>query len=136
MLCAVGTKVKVIQTQFPKIQRIQFLHHYLLGYKHVVYCVNHCFSFRNIVLGTTSDGGKIKAPKPLKTGTTIAGVVYKVNIKCEQKFWVMHFSSQLNICVYLCVKDGVVLGADTRATSDEVVADKVCAKIHYIAPNI
>lgn len=52
---------------------------------------------------------KTKAPKPMKTGTTIAGVVYK---------------------------DGVVLGADTRATSGEVVADKMCAKIHYIAPNI
>ncbi|XP_031441495.1 proteasome 20S subunit beta 13a [Clupea harengus] len=52
---------------------------------------------------------KVKAPKPLKTGTTIAGVV---------------------------CKDGVVLGADTRATSSEVVADKMCAKIHYIAPNI
>ncbi|XP_035038578.1 proteasome 20S subunit beta 13a [Hippoglossus stenolepis] len=50
-----------------------------------------------------------QAPKPLKTGTTIAGVVFK---------------------------DGVILGADTRATSSEVVADKMCAKIHYIAPNI
>ncbi|XP_024115479.1 proteasome 20S subunit beta 13a [Oryzias melastigma] len=48
-------------------------------------------------------------PKPMKTGTTIAGVVFK---------------------------DGVVLGADTRATSSEVVADKMCAKIHYISPNI
>uniref|UniRef100_A0A3Q4I5W5 Proteasome subunit beta n=1 Tax=Neolamprologus brichardi TaxID=32507 RepID=A0A3Q4I5W5_NEOBR len=53
------------------------------------------------------DGGN--TPKPMKTGTTIAGVVFK---------------------------DGVVLGADTRATSDEVVADKMCAKIHYISPNI
>ncbi|MBN3305262.1 PSB7 protein, partial [Amia calva] len=33
-------------------------------------------------------------------------------------------------------KDGVVLGADTRATSSEVVADKNCSKIHYITPNI
>ncbi|RXN15156.1 proteasome subunit beta type-7-like protein [Labeo rohita] len=66
-------------------------------------------SFRNIVLENGSEEGKVKAPKPMKTGTTIAGVVYK---------------------------DGVVLGADTRATSDEVVADKMCAKIHYIAPNI
>ncbi|ROL45042.1 Proteasome subunit beta type-8 [Anabarilius grahami] len=32
--------------------------------------------------------------------------------------------------------DGVVLGADTRATSSEVIADKMCAKIHYLAPNI
>ncbi|KAK5851604.1 hypothetical protein PBY51_023146 [Eleginops maclovinus] len=43
------------------------------------------------------------------TGTTIAGIVYK---------------------------DGVILGADTRATDDMVVADKNCMKIHYIAPNI
>eukprot|EP01049_Picozoa_sp_SAG25_P007036 SAG25_NODE_556_length_6947_cov_7.702242_4_plen_226_part_00 len=33
-------------------------------------------------------------------------------------------------------KDGVVLGADTRATNDTVVADKNCEKIHYIAKNI
>ena len=32
--------------------------------------------------------------------------------------------------------DGVVLGADTRATEDTIVADKNCEKIHYIAPNI
>ncbi|XP_028298650.1 proteasome subunit beta type-7-like [Gouania willdenowi] len=61
---------------------------------------------RNAALGR-NDGGH--TPKPLKTGTTIAGVVFK---------------------------DGVVLGADTRATSSEVVADKACAKIHYISPNI
>eukprot|EP00741_Cyanophora_paradoxa_P015134 tig00020848_g14605.t1 len=50
-----------------------------------------------------------KAPKARKTGTTIAGVTFK---------------------------DGVVLGADTRATEDTIVADKNCSKIHYIAPNI
>ena len=33
-------------------------------------------------------------------------------------------------------QDGVVLGADTRATNDTVVADKNCEKIHYIAENI
>ena len=44
-----------------------------------------------------------------KTGTTICGVV---------------FSS------------GVVLGADTRSTNGETVADKNCAKIHFLAPNI
>uniref|UniRef100_A0A7S3K5B8 Proteasome subunit beta n=1 Tax=Aureoumbra lagunensis TaxID=44058 RepID=A0A7S3K5B8_9STRA len=48
-------------------------------------------------------------PKPMKTGTTICGVVYK---------------------------DGVVLGADTRATGGTDVADKNCAKIHYLAENI
>ncbi|XP_030646017.1 proteasome 20S subunit beta 13a [Chanos chanos] len=66
-------------------------------------------SARNFMLESALGESKTRAPKPLKTGTTIAGVVYK---------------------------DGVVLGADTRATSSEVVADKMCAKIHYIAPNI
>ncbi|KAL7566827.1 hypothetical protein ACA910_021328 [Epithemia clementina (nom. ined.)] len=36
-----------------------------------------------------------------------------------------------------CIFDGgVVLGADTRATNGEEVAEKNCKKIHYIAPNI
>jgi len=43
-----------------------------------------------------------------KTGTTICGVVFK---------------------------GGVVLGADTRATG-ELIVDKNCAKLHYMAPNI
>jgi len=50
-----------------------------------------------------------KQPGALKTGTTIAGIIFK---------------------------DGVILGADTRATEGPIVADKNCAKIHYIAPNI
>jgi len=44
-----------------------------------------------------------------KTGTTIVGVVYR---------------------------DGIVLGADTRATSGSEVVEKNCEKIHYLAPNI
>ncbi|KAG4952887.1 hypothetical protein JHK87_038481 [Glycine soja] len=32
--------------------------------------------------------------------------------------------------------DGVILGADTRATEGPIVADKNCEKIHYMAPNI
>lgn len=50
-----------------------------------------------------------KIPKAKKTGTTIVGMIFK---------------------------DGVVLGADTRATEGPIVADKNCEKIHYIAPNI
>lgn len=46
------------------------------------------------------------APGAKKTGTTICGVVYK---------------------------GGVVLGADTRATSGSIVCDKNCEKIHYIS---
>lgn len=48
-------------------------------------------------------------PHARKTGTTIVGILYK---------------------------DGVILGADTRATDGSEVADKNCEKIHYIAPNI
>lgn len=33
-------------------------------------------------------------------------------------------------------QDGVILGADSRATNDKIVADKYCPKIHYFAPNI
>jgi len=46
------------------------------------------------------------APKTKKTGTTICGVVYK---------------------------DGIVLGADTRATEGSIVCDKNCEKIHKIS---
>ena len=37
---------------------------------------------------------------------------------------------------HMTQQDGVVLGADTRSTSDTTVADKNCEKIHFIAPNI
>ncbi|GFZ00038.1 N-terminal nucleophile aminohydrolases (Ntn hydrolases) superfamily protein [Actinidia rufa] len=33
-------------------------------------------------------------------------------------------------------QDGVILGADTRATEGPIVADKNCEKIHFMAPNI
>jgi len=49
------------------------------------------------------------APKAVKTGTTIVGVTFA---------------------------GGVVLGADTRATSGNIVADKNCEKIHRLAKNI
>jgi 20S proteasome subunit beta 2 len=44
-----------------------------------------------------------------KTGTTIVGVVFN---------------------------EGVVLGADTRATEGPIVADPDCLKIHYLSPNV
>lgn len=69
-------------------------------------------------------------PKATKTGTTIAGIIFKVTNKkilsnCDFK---TDFFFEL--------KDGVILGADTRATSGSVVADKNCSKIHYIADNM
>ena len=59
--------------------------------------------------GTWGPNNGFVAPKAVKTGTTIVGLIYK---------------------------DGVVLGADTRATSGNIVADKNCEKIHRIAPRI
>lgn len=75
---------------------------------------NKCTGFnfelyqRNTNLSKTNPN-LAKMPRALKTGTTIAGVV------CS---------------------DCVVLGADTRSTTGNIVADKNCEKIHYIAPNI
>ncbi|XP_054076210.1 proteasome subunit beta type-7 isoform X2 [Rissa tridactyla] len=71
------------------------------------------FSFDNCARNSLLEAELVqkgqRLPAPRKTGTTIAGVVYK---------------------------DGVVLGADTRATEGMVVADKNCSKIHFISPNI
>lgn len=53
--------------------------------------------------------GGFKPPTTTKTGTTIVGIIFK---------------------------DGVILGADTRATEGPIVSDKNCAKIHYLAKNI
>jgi len=55
------------------------------------------------------ENNNIHPPKTMKTGTTIAGLVYK---------------------------DGVVLGADTRATEGSIVCDKNCIKIHKISKYI
>eukprot|EP00743_Colponemidia_sp_Colp-15_P001245 GILK01001367.1.p1 GENE.GILK01001367.1~~GILK01001367.1.p1 ORF type:complete len:295 (-),score=47.56 GILK01001367.1:188-1003(-) len=68
------------------------------------------FSFENVRRNQLLEAkAGVKMPNAKKTGTTIVGVIYK---------------------------DGVVLGADTRATNDTIIADKNCEKIHYIAPNI
>lgn len=48
-------------------------------------------------------------PTAIKTGTTIVGIVFK---------------------------DGVILGADTRATEGPIVASKNCEKIHFLAKNM
>ncbi|RUS20959.1 proteasome subunit beta type-7 [Endogone sp. FLAS-F59071] len=50
-----------------------------------------------------------RLPNATSTGTTIAGVIFK---------------------------DGIILGADTRATGGSIVADKNCNKLHYLSPNI
>ena len=68
------------------------------------------FSFENVrrnAFLAKQEG--LRLPTAKKTGTTIAGLIFK---------------------------DGIVLGADTRATAGNIIADKNCAKIHYMAPNI
>ncbi|PVU88495.1 hypothetical protein BB559_004188 [Furculomyces boomerangus] len=70
---------------------------------------NTGFKFDNALRNESLTSNGTGAPKATKTGTTIVGLIFK---------------------------DGVVLGADTRATAGSIVADKNCAKIHYITPNI
>ncbi|XP_075885512.1 proteasome subunit beta type-7 isoform X1 [Nelusetta ayraudi] len=71
------------------------------------------FSFennkRNELLQREAAKEGVSWPSARKTGTTICGLVFK---------------------------DGVCLGADTRATEGMVVADKNCSKIHYISTNM
>lgn len=67
------------------------------------------FQFDNIARNDNLVTRGIGMPIATKTGTTIVGVIYK---------------------------DGVVLGADTRATSGDLIADKNCNKIHYLQPNM
>jgi hypothetical protein len=50
-------------------------------------------------------------------------------------FHVSNFSERAVFLRYW-LQDGVILGADTRATEGEIVCDKNCEKIHYLAPNI
>jgi 20S proteasome subunit beta 2 len=64
------------------------------------------FNFENAKRNEMLAKNGHKAPIAMKTGTTIVGLGYK---------------------------DGVVLGADTRATDGSIVADKNCEKIHNIS---
>ncbi|XP_014290752.1 proteasome subunit beta type-7 [Halyomorpha halys] len=67
------------------------------------------FSFENCKRNSILLQQGFKPPTAQKTGTTIVGIIYR---------------------------DGVILGADTRATEGSTVADKNCSKIHFLADNI
>ena len=67
------------------------------------------FSFENYARNQNLMKNGVKPPKVMKTGTTTTAVMFK---------------------------DGVVLGADTRATGGNVVMNKNCSKIHYLAKNM
>ncbi|KAL1883878.1 hypothetical protein VTK73DRAFT_7666 [Phialemonium thermophilum] len=67
------------------------------------------FDFSNYNRNAALHARGVPLPKATSTGTTIVGCIYD---------------------------GGVVIAADTRATSGPIVADKNCEKLHYIAPNI
>eukprot|EP00092_Neocalanus_flemingeri_P010080 GFUD01010863.1.p1 GENE.GFUD01010863.1~~GFUD01010863.1.p1 ORF type:complete len:302 (+),score=92.75 GFUD01010863.1:45-908(+) len=67
------------------------------------------FNFENCKRNAFLAQGGYQPPKVTKTGTTICAVIFK---------------------------DGVILGADTRSTGGDIVANKNCEKLHYMAPNI
>ncbi|KAI6017856.1 nucleophile aminohydrolase [Pisolithus marmoratus] len=67
------------------------------------------FDFSNSLRNDFLQHKGVVLPKATSTGTTIVGCVFK---------------------------DGIILGADTRATGGDIVADKNCEKIHYISESI
>jgi len=67
------------------------------------------FNFENCKRNALLAQNGYQPPKVTKTGTTICAVIFK---------------------------DGVILGADTRSTGGDIVANKNCEKLHYMAPNI
>ncbi|KAM7222155.1 proteasome subunit beta type 7 precursor [Rhypophila decipiens] len=67
------------------------------------------FDFSNYNRNAALCARGMSLPKATSTGTTIVGCIFD---------------------------GGVVIAADTRATSGPIVADKNCEKLHYISPNI
>ena len=67
------------------------------------------FHFDNVKRNAVLESKGTVLSKATKTGTTIVGMVYK---------------------------DGVLLGADTRATEGPIVADKNCEKLHRLTSNM
>ncbi|KAF3936803.1 hypothetical protein ABW19_dt0203658 [Dactylella cylindrospora] len=67
------------------------------------------FDFSNHTRNAALMAAGMPAPKATSTGTTIVGCLFD---------------------------GGVVIAADTRATSGPIIADKNCEKLHYIAPQI
>ncbi|PWW75785.1 N-terminal nucleophile aminohydrolase [Tuber magnatum] len=67
------------------------------------------FDFSNHTRNAALHAKGMPLPKATSTGTTIVGCIFE---------W------------------GVVIAADTRATSGPIVADKNCEKLHFISPQI
>ena len=89
----------------------------------------------------------VKMPTPVKTGTTIAGLVFKVGT-IEPLETVFHTSTNTGWSYSWCRYTSyggkhscalVISSAHLHIfviTQGSVVADKNCAKIHYMAKNI
>lgn len=67
------------------------------------------FNFENFMRNGLLAKRGLACPRTIKTGTTTVGMIFA---------------------------DGVVLGADTRSTGGNMVANKACFKVHYLQPNI
>jgi len=67
------------------------------------------FSFDNCARNASIEKMGVRTPIARKTGTTIVGSIFK---------------------------DGVVVGADSRATAGELIADKNCMKLHKLTDSI
>ncbi|KAJ4491872.1 20S proteasome subunit [Lentinula lateritia] len=67
------------------------------------------FDFSNLTRNNFLSEKGLPLPKATSTGTTIVGCIFE---------------------------DGIILGADTRATEGPIVADKNCEKIHYLTESI
>lgn len=71
----------------------------------------------------------MRLPKAKKTGTTICGVVYKVRrldllLFCHARICALRATCDIQrvlSVISLLLQDGVVLGADTRATEGTTV---------------
>ncbi|XP_064555160.1 proteasome subunit beta type-7 [Drosophila montana] len=71
--------------------------------------MRHAFNFTNTRRNAQLLASGFKPPLAVRTGTSIVGIVYQ---------------------------NGVILGADTRATEGPIVSDKNCSKIHRLQDNI
>lgn len=80
------------------------------------------FSFDLCRRNALLTGKGVKAPTQRTTGTTLAGLIFKV--------------SPARSCSRSLLQDGVILAADTRATAGVVIADKNTEKLRELTENI
>ena len=80
--------------------------------------------------------GLNNAVKMMKTGTEMFEIFIKSRI-FQFSYFYQNFTELFCITLAGCIFDGgVVMGSDNRATAGDIIADKSCMKVHYMAPNI